>query len=104
MGGIAAGASASHLAGLSTYGVKIGLGFQVADDILDVMESSDHLGKTAGKDAEQGKLTYPTVAGLEKSKEWALQFTNEAIGALEPFGQKASVLVQLAQAMCERTK
>ena len=71
MGGICGGANEKQLKRLREYGLKIGLGFQIADDILDVSATSEQLGKTSGKDARQGKPTYPAVVGLEKSKKLA---------------------------------
>ncbi|KKL12940.1 hypothetical protein LCGC14_2530720, partial [marine sediment metagenome] len=89
---------------LCEYGLKIGLGFQVADDILDVCASSEHLGKTAGKDTKRGKATYPAVLGLEKSRQLAAKLADEAVAALEPFGKKAESLRKLAMALLERTR
>ena len=104
MGAIAGGASESQLEKLCEYGLKIGLVFQIADDILDVCGSSEQLGKTAGKDAKAAKCTYPAVFGMEKSKQLAKKLADEAIGALEPFGQKADNLRKLAVALLERTR
>ncbi len=104
MGGICAGADDEQIGRLVEYGLKIGLGFQVADDILDVSGTSEHLGKTAGKDAKQGKITYPGVLGMEESRRIAEQLTAEAIETLEPFGAAAEVLRQLAGALLERTR
>jgi geranylgeranyl pyrophosphate synthase len=104
MGGICGGATQSQLNRLREYGLKIGLGFQVADDILDVSQTSSHLGKTSGKDAKQGKATYPAVVGLEKSKKLARKLADEAIAALKPFGPKADTLRQLAGTLLNRTK
>ncbi len=104
MGGICAGADSEQIGGLVKYGLKIGLGFQVADDILDVSGTSEHLGKTAGKDAKQGKITYPGVLGMEESRRIAEQLTAEAIETLEPFGAAAEVLRQLAGALLDRTR
>ncbi|MHC4641633.1 MAG: polyprenyl synthetase family protein [Planctomycetota bacterium] len=104
MGVVCGGANKSHLDRLSEYGLKIGLGFQIADDILDVCASSEQLGKTAGKDAEADKCTYPAVVGIEKSKQLAKNLADEAAALLEPFGQKADTLRQLAVALLERTK
>ena len=67
MGGIAAGAGESRIDALSRYGEHVGLAFQIVDDVLDVEESSEALGKTAGKDAAQGKITFPAVYGIERS-------------------------------------
>ncbi len=104
MGGICAGAGDVKLAALCEYGLKIGLGFQVADDILDVCGSSEHLGKTAGKDAKVSKCTYPAVHGLEESKKFAEQLAREAVKSLEAFGPEADVLRDLAFVLLERTR
>jgi geranylgeranyl diphosphate synthase type II len=104
MGGICGGATQTQLIRLREYGLKIGLGFQVADDILDISQASSHLGKTSGKDARQGKATYPAVIGLEKSKKLARKLAGEAIAVLKPFGQKADTLRQLADALVNRTR
>jgi geranylgeranyl diphosphate synthase type II len=104
MGAICGGAKDSEFDRLCEYGLKIGLGFQIADDILDVCASSEHLGKTAGKDAKAAKCTYPAVVGLEKSKQLGEKLANEAVAVLEPFGQKADTLRNLAIALLKRTR
>jgi geranylgeranyl diphosphate synthase type II len=104
MGGLCGGAGPSQLEALAQYGLKIGLGFQIADDILDVSASSEQLGKTAGKDAKAAKCTYPAVVGIEKSKELERKLAREAELALEPFGQNAHTLQQLAVALLARDK
>ena len=104
MGAIAGGANESQLKSLCEYGLKIGLGFQIADDILDVCGSSEQLGKTAGKDARAAKCTYPKVLGMKKSKQLAKELADEAVAVLEPFGEKAGNLRKLATALLERTK
>ncbi|MFA5240315.1 MAG: polyprenyl synthetase family protein [Phycisphaerae bacterium] len=104
MGAICAEAENSEFNRLCEYGLKIGLGFQVADDILDVCASSEHLGKTAGKDAKAGKVTYPAVIGMEESKIFGEKLADEAIAALEPFGQRAETLRNLTIALLKRTK
>jgi geranylgeranyl pyrophosphate synthase len=93
-----------QLDALAQYGLKIGLGFQIADDILDVSASSDQLGKTAGKDVKADKCTYPAVVGIEKSKELERTLANEAAAAIEPFGPAAAPLQQLALALLRRDK
>ena len=103
-GAICGGANESQFDCLCEYGLKIGLGFQVADDILDVCASSEQLGKTAGKDARAGKMTYPAVVGIEKSKRLARKLADEATAVLQPFGQKADTLRQLAIALLQRTR
>ncbi len=104
MGGICAGADDEQIGNLVEYGLKIGLCFQIADDILDVSGTSEHLGKTAGKDVKQGKITYPGVVGIEESRRIAKQLTAEAVGAIEPFGERGEVLRQLAAVLLERTR
>ncbi len=104
MGGLCGGATDEQLEALSQYGMKIGLGFQIADDILDVSASSEQLGKTAGKDVEAAKCTYPALVGIEKSKELERTLANEAIDVLSGFGDSGDRLRQLALALLERTK
>jgi geranylgeranyl diphosphate synthase type II len=104
MGAICGGASDTQLNSLCEYGLKIGLGFQIADDILDVCASSEQLGKTAGKDTKAAKCTYPAVLGLEKSKELEKKLADEAVALLKPFGTEAEPLRQLAMALLERTR
>lgn len=104
MGAICGKAVDSEFDCLCEYGLKIGLGFQIADDILDVCASSEHLGKTAGKDAKAGKATYPAVVGMEKSKELEKKLADEAIAVLEPFGHKADTLRNLTIALLKRTR
>ncbi len=102
MGGLCGGADAGPLEALGQYGLKIGLGFQIADDILDVSASSEQLGKTAGKDLKAAKCTYPAVVGLEKAVELERQLAHEATALLEPFGAKANILRQLTAALLQR--
>jgi geranylgeranyl pyrophosphate synthase len=104
MGALCGGASAEPLQILGQYGLKIGLGFQIADDILDVSASSAQLGKTAGKDLKAAKCTYPAVVGIEKAKDLERKLAHEAAALLEPFGAKAAILRQLALALLDRNK
>jgi len=104
MGAICGRAEKNQLDCLCEYGLKIGLGFQIADDILDVCGSSEQLGKTTGKDTAAGKMTYPAVLGLEKSKQLERKLADEAVAILEPFGPKADTLQKLAMALLERTR
>jgi geranylgeranyl diphosphate synthase type II len=104
MGAICGGASKQQIDQLSEYGLKIGLGFQIADDILDVSASSEQLGKTAGKDVKAAKCTYPAVVGIDKARELEKKLADEAVAILEPFGKKGDTLRQLAMALLERTK
>jgi len=102
-GAIFAGATQTDLERITTYGWKIGLAFQIADDLLDVLGSSDTLGKTAGKDDEQCKATYPALYGIEESRRKARQLIREACESLEPYGKAASKLQELAYFLIERT-
>jgi geranylgeranyl diphosphate synthase type II len=102
LGAIWAGSSESQLAALTCYGEHVGLAFQIVDDILDVEESSAALGKTAGKDAHQGKITFPAVYGLEASRAMAQTECSAARAALEPFGQRAERLREIADMIVSR--
>jgi geranylgeranyl diphosphate synthase type II len=102
MGGIAAGADARQLDALSQYGEHAGLAFQIVDDILDVEESSEALGKTAGKDEAQGKITFPAVYGLERSRQMANEQCALAHNALKPFGESAKWLHEIADLIVRR--
>jgi len=104
MGAVCGGAEKQQLDLLSEYGLKIGLAFQIADDILDVTASSLQLGKTAGKDIKADKCTYPAVVGIDKARERERKLTDEAVAVLEPFGGKADTLRQLTMALLERIK
>jgi geranylgeranyl diphosphate synthase type II len=102
MGAICAGATADQFAALSAYGEHIGLAFQIVDDILDVEESSAALGKTAGKDAVQGKITFPTVYGLDTSRRMAATECDAAHAALMPFGERAARLNEIGDLIVKR--
>jgi len=102
MGAIYAGASEAQYAALSCYGEHIGLAFQIVDDILDVEETSEALGKTAGKDAAQHKITFPAVYGLEASRTMAEAECAHAHRVLEPFGDRAARLDELADLIVRR--
>ena len=84
------------------YAQKIGLAFQVADDILDVTASSEDLGKTAGKDLVADKTTYPKLLGLDESRAFAQQLVDEAKEALAEFGDRAAPLNGLADYIIAR--
>jgi geranylgeranyl diphosphate synthase type II len=104
MGGLCGQAESGQLDALAQYGMKIGLGFQIADDILDVSASSEQLGKTAGKDIEAAKCTYPAVIGIEQSRELGRRLAHEAVEALASFGPRAAVLHELAAALLQRNR
>jgi geranylgeranyl diphosphate synthase, type II len=102
-GAICGKAAESQIESLYNYGLKIGLGFQVADDILDISSTSEKLGKTAGKDSQQGKTTYPSVIGMERSKKIASEIAEQAIAGLNDFDSSADTLRQLALELVKRT-
>jgi geranylgeranyl diphosphate synthase type II len=102
MGAIYAGADAEQLAALSGFGEHVGLAFQIVDDILDVEQSSEALGKTAGKDAAQNKITFPAVYGIERSRKMAEEERLAAHLALQPFDERAQRLRELADLVVRR--
>lgn len=104
LGAIYAGANEADLAALSSYGEHIGLAFQIVDDLLDIEQSSEQLGKTAGKDVAQHKITFPAVYGIAKSHEMADAELAAAYQALEPFGERAHWLREIANAIVNRNK
>lgn len=102
MGAIYAGATPQQLAAISRYGEHVGLAFQIVDDVLDVEQSSEALGKTAGKDQAQQKITFPAVYGLAESRRMAEQERLQAHEALVPFGERADRLRQIADFIINR--
>jgi len=102
MGAIYAGAGDAQLAALTAYGEHVGLAFQIVDDILDVEESSEQLGKTAGKDRAQHKVTFPVVYGLARSRKMADEELAAALSALSDFDARADRLRQIANYIVER--
>jgi len=104
MGAICVGASEQQIESVTRYGEAIGLMFQIVDDVLDVTATTEQLGKTAGKDVEQDKLTYPAVMGLESSRQEVERLRVEARDALAGLGDAADHLVQLCDFLAVRTK
>ena len=102
LGAMAANASPKQLAAIAAFGRALGLAFQVIDDILDVTQTSEKLGKSAGKDVAAKKATYPAVIGLEKSRAEARRLTSEAHRALKSLGERAAVLRALADYLLQR--
>ena len=88
---------------VTAFGERIGLVFQIVDDILDETSSSDQLGKTVGKDRSQRKATYPAMHGLEKSRAMVAELTEQARQELKPFGQRADILIALADYLGTRS-
>jgi geranylgeranyl diphosphate synthase, type II len=103
LGAIYAGANDDELEGLSDYGEHVGLAFQIVDDILDVEASSEALGKTAGKDQAQHKITFPAVYGLDESRKMAEHERLQAHAALRNLDDRADRLRQIADFIVQRT-
>ncbi len=102
LGGMSANAGPEALKALTDFGRNVGLAFQVIDDILDVTQTTEQLGKTAGKDAAVKKATYPRLVGLEKSRRIAARLTARAYRALRPLKDGAPALDALARYLLER--
>ncbi|MFD2256932.1 polyprenyl synthetase family protein [Luteolibacter algae] len=102
LGAMSANAKPRQLAALTKFGHALGLAFQIVDDILDVTQTTENLGKTAGKDQIVEKSTYPSVLGLDESRKEAARLTAEAMGALDIFGEEADPLRKIAGWMLER--
>ncbi|MGA7558840.1 MAG: polyprenyl synthetase family protein [Terriglobales bacterium] len=103
-GGMYAGTTAADIARLRTYGQSIGLAFQIVDDVLDLTQTSEQLGKTAGKDAAAEKTTYPALFGIEESNRRADALVDQACAELDEYGEAASTLKDLAHYLVERKK
>ena len=104
LGGMSANCSAAQLKALTDFGYHVGLAFQVIDDILDVTQTSEKLGKTAGKDTKAQKATYPSIVGLEKSRRIAAELTDKAFASLKPFKGRAVALEALAEFLLQRDR
>ncbi|MBC7772019.1 MAG: polyprenyl synthetase family protein [Pyrinomonadaceae bacterium] len=94
----------SLLAAISAYADAVGLMFQIVDDLLDVTQTTDHLGKKSGKDIDAGKLTYPAVHGIDASKQHVRELESAALSAIAPLGESAEPLRELASYMAIRTR
>jgi geranylgeranyl diphosphate synthase type II len=103
-GGLYAEAKDSKVAKLRSFGRSIGLAFQIVDDVLDVTQTSEQLGKTAGKDTAAEKATYPALFGVDESLRKADALVDEAFTELKGFGEKAETLKELARYLVERKK
>ncbi|MCS7063008.1 MAG: polyprenyl synthetase family protein [Methylacidiphilales bacterium] len=102
LGAMAGDAGEAELRAITRFGQAVGLAFQVVDDILDVTQTSEKLGKSAGKDIAAEKSTYPALLGLEEAKKVAERLTKKAIDALKVLGQKGERLKELANLMLKR--
>jgi geranylgeranyl diphosphate synthase type II len=104
LGGMSANCPPAQLRALTDFGYNVGLAFQIIDDILDITQSSEQLGKTAGKDVAAQKATYPAIVGLERSRKLAAQLTQKAFSALKVFRGRAQALESLAHFLLERDR
>ncbi len=104
LGGMSANCTPKQLEALTEFGYCVGLAFQIIDDILDITQTTEQLGKTAGKDTTAQKATYPSIVGLEKSKKIAQQLTDRAFQALTVFKGKAVALEALAEYLLKRDR
>jgi geranylgeranyl diphosphate synthase type II len=104
LGGMSANATPAQLKALTQFGYNVGLAFQIIDDILDVTQTSEKLGKTAGKDTRAQKATYPSIVGLEKSRKIAERLTAKAFASLKVFKGKAHSLEGLADFLLKRDR
>ena len=102
LGAMSANATPKQLAHLTDFGQTLGLAFQVIDDILDVTQTTEKLGKSAGKDITAQKATYPALLGLDKARKEADRLTARARAALKPFGKAAAPLEAIADYLLKR--
>ena len=103
-GAILAGAENKELETITRYGEAIGLAFQIADDIIDVEGNKEDVGKNIGGDAKKGKVTYPSILGVDESRKRARELVDMAITALKDFDRKAEPLREIARYLVERKK
>lgn len=103
MGALAGNAGTATLARLDRYASALGLAFQVRDDILDIEASSEQLGKTAGKDAAQAKVTYPALLGMDGARARLEQLSVEMEQAVAPLGERAALLTALGELAIRRS-
>ena len=104
LGGLVARAGERHLAALDAFGQRLGLAFQVVDDLLDLRGNEHALGKRTGKDSTHGKSTFPALLGVEQSQEYAARLIDEALAELAPLGNAAAPLAAVARYVLERDR
>ena len=102
-GGVYAGGNSDDARRLTEFGRKAGLAFQIVDDILDMTQDSEQLGKTAGKDVASDKATWPSVFGIEASRAHAAKLIDEGFAVLAPYGTASEGLKAVARYLVERT-
>jgi geranylgeranyl diphosphate synthase, type II len=103
-GGIYAGGTDEEITSLRSFGQQIGLAFQIIDDVLDITQTSEQLGKTAGKDTAAEKATYPALFGVDESLKKADALIHGAFAELDTFGPRSEILKNLARYLVERKK
>jgi geranylgeranyl diphosphate synthase type II len=104
VGAMLAGAPEKDIQVIREYGRAIGLAFQIVDDILDIVSTTEELGKDAGSDVEKGKATYPSVVGLEKSREKARELYKQSVHVLDSLSCDTSILRAMAAFIITRVK
>jgi len=106
MGAMAGGApdDSESLKRLTRFGQAVGLMFQIVDDLIDVEQTAEHVGKRTGKDIDAGKMTYPAILGVEQSRVAVDQLRSDALQAIRPLGANADRLVTLCEKMARRTR
>jgi geranylgeranyl pyrophosphate synthase len=104
MGALSAGASEQMLGRLTHWGTLNGIMFQAVDDLIDETQTAEHAGKAVGKDREAGKLTYPTVHGLDRTRSEIERLRHEALATLEPLGPAGEPLGRLTDYLAGRTR
>ncbi len=103
-GAVLGGGNEEEINALSDYGRKIGLAFQISDDILDIESTSETLGKKVGADVERGKATYPSVVGMKNSKDVGIELVEQSLEAINAFDHRAAPLRKIARYIVERKK
>jgi geranylgeranyl diphosphate synthase type II len=103
-GALLGGGDKVQVAALTTYGQKIGLAFQISDDVLDIEGDTASLGKPSGSDLQKGKVTYPAVVGMETSKDRQRELVDSAVSSLKEFDKRADPLRLIARYIIERRK
>jgi len=104
LGGMSANCTSAQLRALTDFGYSVGLAFQIIDDILDVTQTTERLGKTAGKDTQALKATYPSIVGMDRSRRLAKELTEQAFEALQIFKRRAAALEALAHYLLVRDR
>ncbi len=104
LGGIVAGATSTQLVALVAYGQKLGLAFQITDDLLDVAGDPSEVGKRVAKDSANGKLTFPEVLGIDESRRRAAELVDDACSIIKELGPKAQPLAAVARFVCSRER